>query len=328
MAINAHGSLLSISTRWAHLPIALLALVCLPWWAACDESLVSAALPNQTSGAEPNRQAENLAKATLTDVAIDMGQLEAPQALDDPQPPPPPCAEPLRQITLQCVEQTRTLAATCIADVAQLFQQGQPEAAHAAAQACIEQINQHTADCLQALRDQCQACLAELLDQNAPIERIEALLRACRRAAGHILHARRGAVGAIGDALDHGVAQRCIAEIHQHAVDCAEQNARTAADCVAQIETLLAAGQTQEAVAAAEECIRQIRSNTVECARDIQAICQNCLQQLIRNCGEGMVVARLREACEVNLGILFRSARQAVGRIHNALPPPDGQPAP
>lgn len=327
MAIRKHRSPLSTATRVVPLGIALLTLACMPWWAACDESLV-VALPTQATDVEPTLQAENLAKATLADVATDVSQLEQPQALGDPQAPPPPCAEPLRQITLRCVEQTRSTATACIGKIAQLFEQGQPEAAQAAAQACIEQINQHTADCLQALRDQCQACLAELLNQNAPMGRIEALHRACRRAAKHILHARRGAVGAIQDAVDRGIAQRCFAEIHQQAVGCADQNAQTAADCVAQIEALLTAGQTQEAVDAAEACVRKIHATTADCAHVIQAICQDCLQRLVRNCGEGMIVARLRQACRANLGLLLRSARQAVGQIHNALPPPDPQPAP
>lgn len=329
MATNRRRSHLSTAARVAPLGIALLTLACLPWWIACDQSLAAAALPGQASNTQPTLQAENLAKVTLADVATDANQLDQAQALDNPPEPPPPCAEALRQITLRCVEQTRTIATTCVGEIAQLFEQGQPEAAHAAAQACIEQINQHTADCLQALRDQCQACLAELLNQDAPMERIEALLGACRRAARHILHARRGAVGAIKDAIDRGIARRCITEIHQTAVDCADQNAQTAADCVAEIETLLANGQTQEAIAAAEACTRQIRTNTADCAQVIQAICQDCLQRLVRNCGEGEFVARLREACRTNLEFLLRSARRAVGQIHDALPPPpDPQPAP
>lgn len=322
MAISRHQSTLFTTTRAAPLGMALLALACLPWWAACDESLVAAALPTQITGADPALQADNLTKATLADVDTDVRQLEQPQALDNPPAQPPPCAQPLRQITLQCVEQTRTIATACVGEIAQFFQQDQPEAAHAAAQACIEQINQHTAGCLQTLRDQCRDCLTELLNQNAPMEPIEALLGACRRAARHILHARRGAVGAIQDAVDRGVAQRCIAEIHQQAVGCADQNAQTAADCVVEIETLLAAGQVEQAVAAAEACIQQIRATTADCAHVIQAICQECLQRLVRNCGEGMIVARLREACEATLDFLLRSARQAVGQIHNALPPP------
>ena len=110
MAISKHRSPLSAATRVAPFGITLLTLACLPWWAACDESLVSAALPGQVSNADPTLQAENLTKATLADVATDVSQLEQPQALDDPQAPPPPCAEELRQIALQCVEQTRSIA--------------------------------------------------------------------------------------------------------------------------------------------------------------------------------------------------------------------------
>jgi len=330
MIVLKHRPTVSKTLRLTTIGLALLVLAALPWWAACDPSSIANALPAPSADNMPAIDPVNLAKASLADIDATVGELDQPQALaGDVPPPPPPCVEDIRQTALQCVEQTRNIVQTCISDIAQLFEQGQFEAAHMAAQACIEQINQHTEDCLQTLRQQCETCLADLIDQNVPPERLDALLGACRRAARHILHARRAAVGAIRDALDRGVAARCMTEIHQLAVDCADQNAQNAADCVAQIEALLANGQSDEAIATGRACIREIRTRSTQCAREIQARCHECLAQLLRNCGESEVVRRLLEACRDNLHLVLRSAHQAVSQIRDALPPPpDGQPTP
>lgn len=316
--------------RFAARGIAMATFVILPWGAGCDTSSVGDQL---TAGlaADPASavESEALAKANLNDVTNSLDQLAQPGALGpgDPGPPLPPCVDDFRQLTRLCLAQTRDMATACVQQIADLFDKGEVEAAHMAAAACIDQINLHTEGCLTELRDKCRACIGELMHNDAPPGLIRAVLGACQRAAERILHARRGAVGAVRDAVDVGDARHCIQAMHQVAAECADQNAQIAEQCVAEIEALLAKGDIAGAIARAEECIQQIRQHTGDCVGAIHAICQDCLGGLIRNCGNGGLVGRVLEACKAQVELALGSARQAVRQIRDSLPPPeDGAP--
>ena len=168
--------------------------------AGCDTSLAdnqqAALLAESTApAAEVDAEAADyLAKAVLADVDDTRAELEGDT--DEGDPPdlaPPPCFDDIRQAIRLCVEETRGIAAACVEAIEQLFEAGEPEAAHEEAVACVEQINQHSEDCLQVLRELCANCLNDLLDNDAPMGVIEALLRQCHRHAERSNEIARGA---------------------------------------------------------------------------------------------------------------------------------------
>ncbi|MCZ6698229.1 MAG: hypothetical protein O7F76_11835 [Planctomycetota bacterium] len=332
--MNRHKGHVSTITR----AVLALALFGIPSLTGCDTSLADnsgAVLPSIDSSTEPGAESSTdqlgtLARAGLADLEATMEGLDDPESFlvsdvptdSEGAPPPPPCFQPIVQLTQQCVQQTFAMTTACVDQIAQLFQNGNPQQAHQVAQTCIEQINQHTGQCLPAHRDHCQNCLAQLLENDAPMEVIQALNHLCQRTTNHILQARRGAVGAVKHAVDAGVAQNCVAAIHQIATGCAGQNQQIASNCVPQIEELLANGHVQQAVALAQNCIQQIRSHTGQCAAAILEHSQNCLQHLIRNCAEGMLIHQVQQAARENRMQVIGSGMAAIQQIRSALPPP------
>jgi len=247
-----------------------------------------------------------------------------PPVNPNPETPPtlPPCVEAIRQAARACVEQTIQTAAACREQIGQLFQQGETQAALDAAQACVEQINLHTEECLAGIRQRCEECVEALMQNGAPLEQIQAVLGACRRAAESVMHARRGAAGSIHETVKRGLVHACIAHIQHVAMKCAVANRGIGTDCSQEVAELVAAGQLDEARARAEECIREIRAHTLSCLRIIQARCEECLARLLEGCGNEELIRLLREACERNLALVVGSARMAIQQILSQLPRP------
>jgi len=303
----------------------LLVLLSLTIWAACDESVIGQQLSSLAAGSEKSADLADGIEGTtevLEDAQLDPEAPTEPVDPADPPPPPHPCIEVALEMGHVCAEDTRDIAAECIETITQLFQEGYIDGAHAVARECIEHVNRHTEGCLHGLREHCHRCVEELIEEEAPIELIEAVIRACHEAAEHILLARRGALCAIEDAVDRGEAHFCAELVHRLAAECAERNDQIAVECVEHIEELLAAGQTEEAVEAADHCIRQIRRHSAECAREIQDITQNCLQRLMRHCAGEELIQLVLEARELSLRLVFGSAHEAIQQIRTALPPP------
>ena len=230
----------------------------------------------------------------------------------------------VREFVRACLEQIHGKAAACVEQIAEFFQNDQPDEAHQAAMACIEDINANTDECLDMLGQRCEACAQKMAEAGVPMPVIQAFLGACGESAERILDARRGAIGAVEDAIDRGEVHRCIAQIRDIAAACASQNEQIANDCIAQIEALLADGQVDEAIAVGRDCVRQIRMDTLGCLMEIQNHCRQCLRGLIRRCSDEALAGRLRQACADSRRQVFGSAADAIGRIRDALPGSDG----
>ncbi len=237
-------------------------------------------------------------------------------------PPPHPCVITAFDISRTCAVELHDAAAACIETIAQLFENGQADEVPPLVEACIEGINQQAGDCMGVLRDHCDECITTLIEEDAPIELIEAVARACHEAGGHILHARKDAVDAIKDAVDHGIARACVKAMRRLTTACAEQNAQTAQACVEQIEALIEQGLMEEAIEAARNCRREIRLQTAQCGRELIGRCHDCLDQLMRRCADEGLIHRMRNVCEQSLRRLHQSAKRAILQIGDALPPP------
>lgn len=245
---------------------------------------------------------------------------------DPADPPPHPCVIGAFDISRSCAVELHDMAAACVESIAALFQNGQADEAPQLVETCIGAINQHAQDCLGALRDHCDACMTDLIDEDAPMELIEAVTFACREGAEHILHAKGDAIDAIERAVEHGIAQTCMRAMRRITAGCVEQNAQTAQACVEQIAALLEQGLVGEAVQAAQACQGEIKQQTAECAREIVGRCQDCMERLIHRCADARLILRVRKACEQSLRLLHHSAKRALQQIRDALPPPpDGE---
>ncbi len=313
--------------RIAAASTAVLALAILgaPWWAACESTPVQdqVADPGTSPQASPQESFDTgdiLGVATMDDIAPILEQLNRSDALHTTAEQPPDCVDGFRRDTQQCVTQMRDVAMPCVEQIMQLFQDGAPDAAHEAAAQCRRQINEHAATCLTELQSDCAQCIEALMEQGAPQPDIEAVLGACRRAAEHILQARRAAAGAIDHAVDSGVAFACVRSVHEAAAGCVAYNGQKSGECVAEIETLLAGGQTEEAAAVGQDCTQNVVQHSVQCIGGIQQHCHDCLQALVRNCGNGRLIDAVQQACQESAAQVVGSAQTAVAAIGAALP--------
>lgn len=314
------GSIAAASTA-----VVALAILGTPWWAACDstpmeeqvaEPLTSPAVEQE----ETSATGEVLGRATMEDIEPILESLARSGALNSTSAEAPDCVDGFRRQTQECVQEMRDIAMPCVAQIEQFFEDGELEAAQDAADECRRKINQHTATCLAELKSACQHCIGGLMEQGAEPNVIGSVLRACRRAAEHLLEARRAATGAIDHAVDSGVAAACVASVQEAATACAEQNGQKSEQCVEEIEGLLAGGQTEAAVAAGQACIQNVVQHSAQCVGGIQEHCHDCLQSIVRNCGDGMLIGGVHQACQNNTGLVIGSAQAAVAAIQAALP--------
>lgn len=332
---NPHGAKIS---SWVPSAVMSLLLLSLAAGSACDDAVLGQALPglpglaNDVDLLNDTEETGGSAKSDTQDLGDVVLEQSEGTSTDEPPaeeasgpagllPDPHPCIEVAFQMSADCNEETRHIAAEGVEIIRVLFGEGHVEEALAAAHQWIEKINGHTAACLGGLQMHCHECVEQLLQQGEPIELIEAVMHGCREAAHQVFFVRREAIGAIEDAVQQGDAHHCTTLVRRIAGERAEQNHQVATECVARIEELLAAGQPAEAFEAARLCIGEIRHSSVGVAREIQGISQDCLHRLIRRCADERLIHNVQEATAASLHRVFSSAREAARRIHDALPP-------
>ncbi len=265
-----------------------------------------------------------VAVAQSPDLGDDKGGDVPPGDPGDPPGELHPCIEAALNIGRTCAQQNRQAAENCGQAIAGLFQDGNPQQAHAVAGACIEQINEHSAQCLDVLHNHCETCIETLIENEAPVHLIEAVVRSCMKAERKIRSSRRKSVARVKGAVNVGDARLCSMHLREMAANCAQQNQQGASDCVEQIEALLEAGEVQQAVQLAQQCIRQITEHSLMCVHGIRAGARQCIEHLGDEDASQPLIRMVRQAKRDAVGRVFESAGQAVLRIRAALPePPD-----